>query len=104
MNTNLINARRNKGLTQVQVARKANISENAYQNYEAGKRTPNVYVGQRIAKALNTKVEKIFPLSNDDTPNSHENNNMNWVKKQPLDIVVEEKQPRRCNNDDQFKV
>ena len=47
---------------------RANISENAYQNYEVGKRAPNVYIGQRIAKALNTKVEKIFPLS-DDTPN-----------------------------------
>ena len=68
MNTSLINARRNKGLTQVQVAKKANISENAYQKYEVGKRAPNVYIGQHIAKALNTKVEKIFPLS-DDTPN-----------------------------------
>ena len=68
MNTNLINARRNKGLTQVQVAEKANVSEVAYQRYESGERTPNVYVGQRIAKALNTKVEKIFPLSFDTNP------------------------------------
>ena len=68
MNTNLINARRNKGLTQVQVAEKANVSEVAYQRYESGERTPNVYVGQRIAKALNTKVEKIFPLSSDANP------------------------------------
>lgn len=68
MNTYLKNTRKKQGLTQVQVAEKANVTENAYQNYEAGKRTPNVYVGQRIAKALNTKVEKIFPLSFDTNP------------------------------------
>lgn len=68
MNTYLKNTRKKQGLTQVQVAEKANVTENAYQNYEAGKRTPNVYVGQRIAKALNTKVEKIFPLSSDTNP------------------------------------
>ena len=74
MNTNLINARRNKGLTQVQVAEKANITERSYLRYESGKCVPSVYTAVRIAKALNTKVEKIFPLSSDDTPNSQQNN------------------------------
>ena len=73
MNTYLKNTRKKQGLTQVQVAEKSNVSEVAYQRYESGERTPNVYVGQRIAKALNTKVEKIFPLSFDDTPNSQQN-------------------------------
>ncbi len=73
MNTNLINARRSKGLTQVQVAEKANITERSYLRYESGECVPNVYTAIRIAKALNTKVEKIFPLS-DDTPISQPNN------------------------------
>lgn len=77
MNTKLKNARKKTGLTQVQVAKKAKLTERGYQYYESGERIPNVYVGQRIAKALNTKVEKIFPLSNDDTPNSHQNNTTN---------------------------
>ena len=72
MNTALKERRKKKGLTQVQVAEKANVTEVAYQRYESGERTPNVYVGQRIAKALNTKVEKIFPLSNDNTHNLSE--------------------------------
>ena len=67
MNIKLINARKSRGLTQVRIAHKANISENAYQNYEAGRRVPNVYTAQRIAKALKTKVEMIFPLSDDQT-------------------------------------
>ena len=74
MNTALKNTRENKGLTQVQVAEKAKITERSYQRYEASEQEPNVYIAQRIAKALNTKVEKIFPLSND-TPNSQENSN-----------------------------
>lgn len=88
MNTSLINTRRNKGLTQVQVAEKASISEVAYQRYESGERTPNVYIGQRIAKALNTKVERIFPLS-DDAPNSQENNNTKPEKRQDTRYSVD---------------
>lgn len=73
MNTALKERRKKKGLTQVQVAEKASVTEVAYQRYESGERTPNVYTAIRIAKALNTKVEGIFPLSND-TPNSQQNN------------------------------
>lgn len=57
---NLKKQREKIGLTQVQVARKAQISESAYQNYELGKRHPNVYTAILIAKALNSTVEKLF--------------------------------------------
>lgn len=60
----------NTALTQVQVAEKAKVSERVYQKYESGECEPGVYTAIRIAKALNTKVEKIFPLSNDNAPNS----------------------------------
>lgn len=63
MKINKLKKQREKiGLTQKQVANKAGISENGYQNYEAGKRTPNVYTAQLIAQALQTTVEELFPL------------------------------------------
>ncbi len=69
MKTALKNFREsNTTSTQVQVADKANISERVYQKYEAGECIPNIYTAIRIAKALNTKVEKIFPLSSDTNP------------------------------------
>ncbi len=55
--------RKEIGLTQAQVAKKAKISTRGYQNYETGERVPNAYTAQLIAQALQTKVEKLFPLS-----------------------------------------
>lgn len=54
--------RKNMNLTQAQVAKKVNISERTYQNYETGRRTPNLYTAQLIAKVLNSTVEELFPL------------------------------------------
>ena len=53
-NIKLIEARNKIGLTQVEVAEKANITERAYQNYEAG-RKPKSDVAIRIADALRVK-------------------------------------------------
>lgn len=62
--TNLKRIREEKGLTQVQIAEKANITERSYQRYETGERVPNVYTAQLIADALNVEnVKEIFPLS-----------------------------------------
>ena len=60
MNINLKKAREKQGLTQVEVAEKANITERAYQRYEAGKRVPNATTAKLIARALNSTVEKLF--------------------------------------------
>ena len=65
MNTELQKARKETGLTQVQVAKRAGISNMSYHRYENGERVPNAYTVQLIAKALNTTVEEIFPLSPD---------------------------------------
>lgn len=54
--------RKNMNLTQAQVAKKLNISERAYQNYETGRRTPKLYTALLIAKVLNSPVEELFPL------------------------------------------
>lgn len=55
--------RQNSGLTQVEVAKKANVTTRSYQSYEAGERVPNAYAAQLIAQALHTTVEELFPLS-----------------------------------------
>ena len=60
MNIKLKNARKKEGLTQAEVAEKANISTRQYQRYESGKRLPNVETAKLIAKALHTEIEKIF--------------------------------------------
>lgn len=54
--------RKKEGLTQIEIARKANITPMSYQRYEAGKRVPNTYTSQLIAKILNSTVEDLFPL------------------------------------------
>lgn len=69
---NLKKLRKKSALTQAQIAKKIKISDVAYQNYEAGKRVPNVYTAQRIANILNIdNVNKIFPL-----PEEIENKNL----------------------------
>lgn len=57
---NLKKQREKIGLTQVQVAEKAGITERSYQYIEAGKRQPNVQTAILIAKVLNSTVEKLF--------------------------------------------
>ena len=61
--TKLKQVRQNKSLTQLEVAKKANIGTRSYQSYEAGERVPNAYTAQLIANALQTTVEELFPLS-----------------------------------------
>lgn len=65
--------RKEKGLTQSEIAEKAKISILAYQRYEYGERVPNAYTAQLIAQALQTTVEKLFPLSQ---RNSSDNTNL----------------------------
>ena len=48
------------GLTQLDVATKANISLMSYQRYESGLRRPNVDTAKSIAEALNSTIEEIF--------------------------------------------
>lgn len=47
-------------MTQQELSNRTDISIIAYQNYEAGKRIPNAYIAQRLAKALNSSVEELF--------------------------------------------
>lgn len=64
MKTTILKIRRKeKGFTQTELAKKAKITERAYQRYESGERVPNAYTAQLIANALQTTVEELFPLS-----------------------------------------
>jgi transcriptional regulator with XRE-family HTH domain len=47
-------------LTQEQLAEKTNLTLRAFQSYERGERTPDAHTILRIAKALNTTVEKLY--------------------------------------------
>lgn len=59
--TREINKRtRKSGLTQVQVADKANITEISYQRIEYGTQRPSLDTAILIAKALNSSVEELF--------------------------------------------
>lgn len=52
--------RQKQGLTQVEVAKKANITVTSYQRYESGERIPRADTAKLIAKALNSTVEELF--------------------------------------------
>lgn len=60
MKTALKGRREKQGLTQVQVAEKARISERYYQSIEAGTSKPTVDIAKLIARALNSTVEELF--------------------------------------------
>lgn len=49
---NLKSLRQQKGLTQVELAQKAGITETGYQNYEHGRREPKIGIALKIADAL----------------------------------------------------
>ena len=56
-------AREQSGKTQAQAAKEVGIAKTAYQRYERGGVTPNVFTAIRIAKTFNTTVEKLWSSS-----------------------------------------
>lgn len=58
-NERLIRARIQCGYTQSEIAAKAKISLRAYQNYESGRRCPNVSV-RLISQELNVLMDELF--------------------------------------------
>ena len=62
MASRLAEYRKRAGLTQRQVAQAARCSEQLIAAIEAGRRrSPNVYIAQRIARALGVPVDVLFP-------------------------------------------
>ena len=52
--------RKEKGLTQSQMAEKLGITVSSYNMYETGQRTVPITKAEKIASILNVKVNKIF--------------------------------------------
>ncbi len=63
VNIKLKNVRQKNGLTQEELAKKANITTRSYQRIEKGVQDPKTTTAILIAQALNTTVEELFPLS-----------------------------------------
>ena len=62
MKNRLAERRKELKLMQEQVAQKLNMSLVYYQGLEYGLHEPSVYVALRIARALDTTVEEVFPI------------------------------------------
>jgi len=63
--------REHMGLTQLQLAEKANISSKAVGRYENGNRVPSVEIAQRIAEALGISVnELLYPDAIKENPDA----------------------------------
>ena len=62
MKNKLAARRKQLKLMQEQVAQELNMSLVYYQGLEYGLREPSVYVALRIARALDTTVEELFPV------------------------------------------
>ncbi len=58
---NIRRARKNKGLTQIDVAEMAEIAVNSLRLYEAGKRIPNLEQLQHIARAIGVEWTELVP-------------------------------------------
>ena len=60
MRTNLKEVRKNKNLTQLQVAHKLNIERSYYTKIERGQRTPSLDIALKIKEILNYNDDDIF--------------------------------------------
>ncbi len=63
MQNNIKSIRIKKGLTQSDMATVTGITVRQYRRIEKGEQDPKTRTSILIAKALNTTVEKLFPLS-----------------------------------------
>ena len=61
ISTTLREHRKAAGLTQQQLAEKADLHRNSYINYELGKRLPPIPVAFDLASILNTTLEILWP-------------------------------------------
>ena len=61
--------RKERGLTQKQVADAIGMRESSYQRYEQGRSLPSVAILERIADAFNVSTD--YLLGRTDTPNSN---------------------------------
>ncbi len=61
METALRTARRDKGLTQDQLADKAKVGQATVSELERGEYSPSLDIARRLALALGTSIDALFP-------------------------------------------
>lgn len=64
--TTLKEARTNAGLTQAELAEQVSVSRKTINTVENGIFVPSTILSLRLARALDTSVEKLFQLPQDD--------------------------------------
>lgn len=74
----ILNLRKEKGMTQKQLAEKLNISDKAVSKWERGLGFPDVSVLNDLSKILNVNIEKL--LNGELIPNSKDGGNMKKTK------------------------
>ncbi len=57
----LINTRKQLGVTQAYVAKKIGVNRSYYGLIETGKRNPTLKIATKIATTLNSNIEALFP-------------------------------------------
>lgn len=57
--------RRDKGVKQAELAARVGVAQSTISDIEHGHIVPGVYLALRIARALASSVEKLFPLPED---------------------------------------
>ena len=86
LHTHIKKLRQDRGLTQVQVAMRAQMSVRNYQRIEAGRCQPRIQTAKSIAEALNCTVEELFPVCEDAKTAAGDSSSSqnNCIKKKPL--------------------
>lgn len=62
MRVNVRRVRRERGLTQEELAREVGVSRQTIVNIEQGRYKPSILLALKIAKVLDTDVETLFKL------------------------------------------
>jgi putative transcriptional regulator len=57
----LINTRKKLGVTQAHVAKEIGVNRSYYGLIETGNRNPTLKIATKIATALNSSIEELFP-------------------------------------------
>ena len=63
----LKNYRKEKDLTQAELAKELNVSRQTVNAIETGKYDPSLELALKISKLFNTQIEKIFELKDNQT-------------------------------------
>lgn len=83
----LIKLRKEKGLTQQELADKLGLSRSAIGMYEKGNREPNFETLELIADFFNVRMERLIGKNPYDFGNTDFQNNVNAKSKTHLDLI-----------------